>query len=194
MRCADIIDPSAKYAAEAKENNHLYFVPAFSGLFAPYWRTDARGLIIGLTAQTSRNDLCRAVLESIALSSHDILEAIEEDTGRPVETLRVDGGVSGSALLMQMQSGLGVKVIRPSMTEVTSLGAAFAAGLQKSVQVWSSLETLPADSKADTVEQRWPDACHPFVFHVAQRNPMTDEAYRQGKSTGWMAQGGASHV
>ncbi len=119
-----------KWAAKAEDNGGVYFVPAFSGLFAPRWRSDARGVIAGLTRYTEKSHICRAALEAVAYQVREVLEAMEEDTGRKVAELRADGGMVGNELLMQFQADiLGIPVIRPSVTETTALGAAYAAGL-----------------------------------------------------------------
>ena len=108
----------------------IYFVPAFSGLFAPYWRSDARGVIAGLTHNANKGHLARAVLEATAYQIRDIVEAMEKDSGVKLTQLKVDGGMTANALLMQIQADiLNVPVIRPAVTETTVLGAAYAAGL-----------------------------------------------------------------
>jgi glycerol kinase len=118
-------------------------VPAFSGLFAPYWRPDARGVIVGLTRYADRRHLARAVLESTAYQTRDVLEAMEADSGVSLGTLFVDGGMVGNDLLMQFQSDLlGVPVARPTIGETTVLGAAYAAGL--AVGFFGGLEELAA--------------------------------------------------
>jgi glycerol kinase len=105
-------------------------VPAFSGLFAPYWRPDARGALVGLTRFVDRRHLARAVLEATAFQTRDVVEAANEDTGRPLTELKVDGGMTANELLMGFQADLlGVPVVRPRVAETTALGAAYAAGL-----------------------------------------------------------------
>ncbi len=117
-------------AATVGDNGDLYFVPAFSGLFAPYWRSDARGVIAGLTRFSNKGHLARAVLEAVAYQTRDVLEAMEADSGEPLSTLYVDGGMVANDLLMQFQADiLGVPVARPANAEMTALGAAYAAGL-----------------------------------------------------------------
>jgi glycerol kinase len=117
-------------AASVPDNGGVYFVPAFSGLFAPYWRSDARGLIAGLTRYAGAGHLARATLEATAFQTADLIRAMEADSGVPMSTLFVDGGMVGNELLMQFQADvLGVPVARPVVTETTALGAAFAAGL-----------------------------------------------------------------
>jgi glycerol kinase len=108
----------------------MYFVPAFSGLFAPYWRSDARGAIVGLSRFNTNAHLARATLEAICYQSRDVAEAMESDSGVKLEVLKVDGGVTANSLCMQLQADiLGVTVSRPVVAETTALGAAYAAGL-----------------------------------------------------------------
>jgi glycerol kinase len=121
------IEPLARSVAD---NGGAYIVPAFSGLFAPYWRSDARGVIVGLTRYINRNHIARAVLEAVAYQTLDVVEAMRKDSGVTLSTLRVDGGMVANELLMQFQADiLGVPVIRPRITETTALGAASAAAL-----------------------------------------------------------------
>jgi glycerol kinase len=123
------------------DNGGAYIVPAFSGLFAPYWRADARGVMAGLTRFVNKGHLARAVLEAVAFQSRDLVEAMNRDSGVDLTSLKVDGGMVGNELLMQFQSDiLGVPVVRPRVTETTALGAAYAAGL--AVGYWSGLEDL----------------------------------------------------
>jgi glycerol kinase len=130
-------------AGSAPDNGGVYFVPAFSGLFAPYWRPDARGVIVGLTRFADRRHLARAVLESTAYQIRDVLEAMEADSGVALDTLFVDGGMTGNGLLMQFQADvLGVPVVRPAVAETTVLGAAYAAGL--AVGFFSGFDELAA--------------------------------------------------
>ncbi|CAM9310998.1 unnamed protein product [Ascophyllum nodosum] len=128
-------------ARSVKDNGGVYFVPAFAGLLAPHWRGDARGLMCGLTAFNTKGHVARAVLESTAFQVHDVLEAMVADSGVNVASLRADGGMTANTLLMQFQADLlDVQVLRPSMSETTALGAAFAAGL--AVGVWENAEEL----------------------------------------------------
>ena len=121
------IEPLAK---SVEDNGGAYIVPAFSGLFAPYWRSDARGVIAGLTSYIKRGHIARAVLEAVAYQTLDVAEAMEKDAGMELGSLRVDGGMVANELLMQFQSDiLGVPVVRPRITETTALGAASAASL-----------------------------------------------------------------
>ncbi|MCW2539276.1 MAG: glpK [Frankiales bacterium] len=117
-------------AASVPDNGGAYLVPAFSGLFAPYWRDDARGALVGLTRFVNRGHLARAVLEATAYQTRDVLEAMVADAGVPLSVLKVDGGMVGNELLMQFQADLlGIPVVRPVISETTALGAAYAAGL-----------------------------------------------------------------
>ncbi len=128
-------------AETVDDNGGAYFVPAFSGLFAPYWRSDARGVIVGLTRFVNKGHIARAVLEATAYQTRDIVEAMNKDSGVELSKLKVDGGMVTNELLMQFQSDiLNVPVIRPKVSETTALGAAYAAGL--AVGFWSGLEEL----------------------------------------------------
>jgi glycerol kinase len=128
-------------AASVPDNGGVYIVPAFSGLFAPYWRSDARGVIAGLTRFATKAHLARAALEATAYQTREVLDAMEQDSGASLEAVKVDGGMVANALLMQFQADqLGVPVIRPTVTETTSLGAAYAAGL--AAGVWSGTDEL----------------------------------------------------
>jgi len=128
-------------ARTVDDNGGVYIVPAFSGLFAPYWRSDARGVIAGLTRYVNKGHIARAVLEANAYQTLDIMEAMKKDSGVDLNSLKVDGGMVANELLMQFQADLlGVPVIRPAITETTALGAAYAAGL--AVGFWASMEDL----------------------------------------------------
>ncbi|HJP78164.1 MAG TPA: glycerol kinase GlpK [Pseudonocardiaceae bacterium] len=119
-----------EHARTVEDNGGAYFVPAFSGLFAPYWRSDARGAIVGLTRYVNKGHLARAVLEATAFQSREVIDAMNADSGVPLTSLKVDGGMTGNELLMQFQADiLNVPVIRPVVAETTALGAAYAAGL-----------------------------------------------------------------
>jgi len=119
-----------KLALEVDDNGGAYFVPAFSGLFAPYWRPDARGALVGLTRYVTKNHIARAALEATAFQTREVMEAMNADAGVTLAELRVDGGMVANELLMQFQADqLGVDVIRPRVTETTALGAAYAAGI-----------------------------------------------------------------
>jgi len=131
-------------ARSVKDNGGMYFVPAFSGLFAPYWRSDARGAIVGLSRFNTNAHLARATLESICYQSRDVSEAMEADSKVHVDVLKVDGGVTANDLCMQMQADiLGVPVSRPVVPETTALGAAYAAGL--AVGFWKDTDELRAN-------------------------------------------------
>ena len=128
-------------AATVPTNGGVYFVPAFSGLFAPYWRGDARGVIVGLTRAATKAHLARATLEAICYQTHDVIRAMEEETGVLIKVLRVDGGITQNQLCMQIQADvLQTEVSRPVVAETTALGAAYAAGL--AVGVWKNKEEL----------------------------------------------------
>ncbi|MFP4394941.1 MAG: glycerol kinase GlpK [Anaerolineales bacterium] len=128
-------------AKEVDDAGGIYVVPAFSGLFAPYWRSDARGVIVGLTRYINKRHICRAALESTAYQTRDVLVAMEKDSGVELKSLKVDGGMVANELLMQFQADLlDVPVIRPTVTETTALGAAYAAGL--AVGFWEDIEAL----------------------------------------------------
>jgi glycerol kinase len=117
-------------ARTVEDNGGVYFVPAFSGLYAPHWKHTARGVIAGLTRHSNKGHLARAVLEATAFQTREVVEAMEKDSGIPVEVLRVDGGMVGNELLMQFQADIiGREVVRPAVQETTALGAAYAAGL-----------------------------------------------------------------
>jgi glycerol kinase len=131
-------------AATVEDNGGVYFVPAFSGLFAPYWKANARGVIAGLTRYVNKGHIARAALEATAWQTREVVEAMNADSGVELTSLKVDGGMVHNELLMQFQSDvLGVPVIRPTVAETTSLGAAYAAGL--AVGFWSEVEDLRAN-------------------------------------------------
>ena len=142
-------------AASVPDTGGMYFVPAFSGLFAPYWRSDARGVIVGLSRFHTKAHLARAALESICFQTRAVLDAMVQDSDVRLEVLRVDGGATANDLLMQMQADiLGVPVVRPVVAETTALGAAYAAGL--AVGYWPGLDALRSLWKADRQwEPRW---------------------------------------
>jgi glycerol kinase len=131
-------------ARSVEDNGGVYFVPAFSGLFAPYWRSDARGVIAGLTRYVNAGHIARAALEATAWQSKEVVDAMNQDSGVDLTSLKVDGGMVHNDLLMQFQADvLGVPVIRPTVAETTSLGAAYAAGL--AVGFWKEVEDLRAN-------------------------------------------------
>jgi glycerol kinase len=144
-------------AATVEDNGGVYFVPAFSGLFAPHWRSDARGAIVGLTRYASRGHLARAVLEATAFQSREVLDAMNADSGAELTSLKVDGGMVRNELLMQFQADiLDVPVIRPVISETSALGAAYAAGL--AVGFWSTAEEIRTNWAAD---RRWEPTMDP---------------------------------
>ncbi len=131
-------------AKQVDDNGGAYFVPAFSGLFAPHWRPDARGALVGLTRFVNKGHIARAVLESTAFQTREVLDAMNADSGVPLTELRVDGGMVGNETLMQFQADiLGVDVVRPKIAETTALGAAYAAGL--AVDYWADTDEIRAN-------------------------------------------------
>jgi glycerol kinase len=135
-------------AGTVQDNGGVYFVPAFSGLFAPYWKSDARGAIVGLTRYVNKGHLARSVLEATAWQTREVLDAMEKDSGVSLKALKVDGGMVFNNTLMQFQSDvLGVPVIRPQVAETTALGAAYAAGL--ATGFWDNLEDLRQNWQID---------------------------------------------
>ena len=140
-----------RLASQVQDTGGLYFVPAFSGLFAPYWRPDARGAIVGMSRYNTNAHLARATLEAICYQTRDVSDAMTKDSGVELEVLKVDGGVTANSLCMQLQADiLGVPVSRPEVAETTALGAAYAAGL--AVGFWSGTEELRANWRES---QRW---------------------------------------
>ena len=137
------------------DNGGIYFVPAFSGLFAPYWRSDARGAIVGLSRFNTKAHLARATLEAICFQTRAVLDAMVKDSGVRLEVLKVDGGATVNDTLMQLQADiLGVPVVRPVVAETTALGAAYAAGL--ATGFWKDLDDLRQNWKKDRQwEPRW---------------------------------------
>ena len=154
-------------AGEVDEAAGLFFVPAFSGLFAPYWRPDARGAIVGLSRFHTRAHLARAALEAICYQSEDVVQAMQADSGVTLDVLKVDGGVTANDLCMQIQADtLGVDVSRPVVAETTALGAAYAAGL--ACGFWASPDELRENWHED---RRW--------------TPRTTDAERAEGRSGW---------
>ncbi len=157
-------------AETVDDNGGVYFVPAFAGLYAPYWRSDARGIIAGLTGYATSAHIARAVLEATAFQTKDIFDAMQKDSGIGITELKVDGGLTNSSLLMQFQSDvLDISVIRPVVAEITALGAAYAAGL--TIGFWADKQELAAQWK---VKRRWiPDMAeairqkHLHLWHKA---------------------------
>ncbi|GAB2660575.1 glycerol kinase GlpK [Nocardia goodfellowii] len=143
-----------EHARSVEDNGGAYFVPAFSGLFAPYWRSDARGGIVGLTRFVNKGHLARAVLEATAFQTREVIDAMNADSGVALTALKVDGGMVVNELLMQFQADiLGVEVIRPVVAETTALGAAYAAGL--AVGFWESEDAIRQNWAED---KRWTPA------------------------------------
>lgn len=140
-----------RLAREAEDNGDVYFVPAFSGLYAPHWKESARGVIVGLTRYANRNHIARAALEATAYQTREVLEAMERDSGIAIKELRADGGMVANEFLMQFQSDiLDVPVVRPKISETTALGAAYVAGL--AVGYWSGAQELRRNWAED---KRW---------------------------------------
>jgi glycerol kinase len=142
-------------ASSVEDAGGAYFVPAFSGLFAPYWDERARGAIVGLTRYVNRAHIVRATLEAICYQSRDVADAVEKDSGKPLPDLRVDGGAVKNDFLMQLQADiLGIPVIRPKVQETTALGAAYLAGF--AVKYWSSFDEMRDNWQVDrTFEPSW---------------------------------------
>lgn len=139
-------------ARSVEDNGGIYFVPAFSGLFAPYWRSDARGAIVGLTRYVNKGHFARAALEAAAYQTREILDAMRSDSGVELKALKVDGGMVHNELLMQFQADiLNIPVVRPKVAETTALGAAYAAGL--AVGFWDSVEDLRKNWQVDKTWQ-----------------------------------------
>jgi len=165
-----LIEKSAEVESLARtveDNGGIYFVPAFSGLFAPYWRSDARGAIVGLTRFVNRGHIARAALEATAYQTREVLDAMEKDSGVKLSTLKVDGGMVFNEMLMQFQADmLSVPVIRPRVAETTALGAAYAAGL--AAGFWNNFDELRANWGRD---KEW--------------RPQMDESRRASLYAGW---------
>ena len=169
-------------AASVPDNGGVYFVPAFSGLFAPYWQPDARGALVGMTRYSNRGHIARAALEAVAYQTRDVLDAVNADVaaagGVPLTELRVDGGMVSNQTLMQFQADmLGVPVVRPKVAETTALGAAYAAGL--AVGFWSGLEELRANWGED---HRW----QPSIAEADRDRLLRQWRKAVTKSMGWV--------
>jgi glycerol kinase len=157
-----------KLAKTVDDNGGMYFVPAFSGLFAPYWRSDARGVIVGLTSFINRGHFARAALEATAFQTREVLDAMEKDSGIKLKSLKVDGGMVFNETLMQFQSDISkVPVVRPKITETTALGAAYASGL--AVEFWHNTDQLKQNWAVDKI---W--------------NPAMDKSDRERLLAGWI--------
>lgn len=164
-------------AAQEPDNGDVYFVPAFSGLFAPYWRDDARGVFAGLTRYANKAHIARAVLESVAYQTRDVLDAMRADAGIDLASLKVDGGMVANELLMQFQADiLDVPVIRPVVTETTVLGAAYAAGL--AVGYWQNTDDLRENWAEDARFEPAMEAADRERLYAAWKKAVT-------KSFGW---------
>ena len=136
-------------ATSVPDNGGVYFVPAFSGLFAPYWRSDARGAIVGLTRANTKAHIARAALEAICYQTKEVMDAMEADSGIKLSEMRVDGGITNNKLCMQLQADImNIDVVKPVITETTALGAAFAAGL--AVGIWKSTDEIKQIWKRET--------------------------------------------
>jgi len=154
-------------ASSVEDNGGIYFVPAFSGLYAPYWKSDARGVIVGMTRYVNKGHIARAALEATAYQTCEVLDAMESDSGVKLTALKVDGGMVFNELLMQFQSDiLNVPVVRPKVAETTALGAAYAAGL--AVGFWKDYDELRANWGKD---KEW--------------IPKMDSKVREGLYSGW---------
>ena len=154
-------------AATVSDNGDVYFVPAFSGLFAPHWRDDARGVVTGLTRFSNKGHIARAVLEATAFQTKDVIDAMAADTGSALPEIRVDGGMVANALLMRFQADIvGVDVVVPAVVETTVLGAAFGAGI--AAGVWGG---------SDEVAVKWREAI--------RYRPSMDEELRDEYLRGW---------
>ncbi|MDX1436875.1 MAG: glycerol kinase GlpK [Anaerolineales bacterium] len=157
-----------EFAQKVEDSGGIYFVPAFSGLFAPYWKSDARGVIVGMTRYINKYHISRAALEATAYQTREVLDAMKKDSGVDLTALKVDGGMVYNELLMQFQSDiLGVPVVRPVVAETTALGAAYAAGL--AVGFWDNLEDL---RKNWQIDQTW--------------DPAMDDGTRESLHSGWL--------
>jgi glycerol kinase len=159
-------------AATVEDNGGIYFVPAFSGLFAPYWRSDARGAIVGMTRYVNKGHFARAALEATAFQTREVLDAMNADSGVALTALKVDGGMVYNELLMQFQADvLGVPVIRPTVAETTALGAAYAAGL--AVGFWAQVEDLRANWGKDKEWDPKMDADHRASIYADWKKAVT---------------------
>jgi glycerol kinase len=183
LRMIDSAPEIEELANTVDDNGGIYFVPAFSGLFAPYWRTDARGAIVGLTRFVNRGHIARAVLEATAFQTREVLDAMNADSGVALKALKVDGGMVQNNLLMQFQADvLDVPVIRPKVAETTALGAAYAAGY--AVGFWASKEEMknnwqvdktwqpdPASNAKTDLYQQWKKAVTRTFDWIEQEEP-----------------------
>jgi glycerol kinase len=170
-----LIEKSADVEALAntvEDNGGIYFVPAFSGLFAPYWKSDARGAIVGMTRYVTKGHFARAALEATAFQTREVLDAMELDSGVKLTELKVDGGMVYNNTLMQFQADiLGVPVIRPKVAETTALGAAYAAGL--AVGFWKNVDDLRANWGKDVAWTPKMDATHRATIYKEWKKAVT---------------------
>ena len=151
LKLIDSAPEVEELAKTVEDNGGIYFVPAFSGLYAPYWRDDARGAIVGMTRFVNRGHFARATLEATAFQTREVLDAMNSDSGVALTALKIDGGMVQNELLMQFQADvLDVPVIRPTVAETTALGAAYAAGL--AVGFWKNTDEMRANWGED---KRW---------------------------------------
>lgn len=154
-------------AATVADNGGVYFVPAFSGLYAPYWKTSARGVVAGLTRHSNKAHIARAALEATAFQTREVVEAMQKDSGIPIAVLRTDGGMVENNLLMQFQADiLNIPVVRPAVKETTALGAAYAAGL--TTGFYTNIQDLRANW---AVDRNW--------------NPQVDQNTREQLFKSW---------
>ncbi len=159
-------------AGTVEDNGGIYFVPAFSGLFAPYWKSDARGAIVGMTRYVNKGHIARAALEATAFQTREVLDAMNADSGVPLTALKVDGGMVYNETLMQFQADvLGVPVIRPTVAETTALGATYAAGL--AVGFWNAVEDLRANWGKDKEWDAKMDATHRDAQYAGWKKAVT---------------------
>jgi glycerol kinase len=159
-------------AKTVEDNGGIYFVPAFSGLFAPYWRADARGAIVGMTRYVNRGHFARAVIEATAYQTREVLDAMNADSGVELKALKVDGGMVYNDLLMQFQADvLGVPVIRPVVPETTALGAAYAAGY--AVGFWKSKDEMRKNWQVDKTWQPNPDSSAGIELYAQWKKAVT---------------------
>lgn len=166
IKSASEIEPLARSVSDSEG---LYFVPAFSGLFAPYWRPDARGVLVGMSRFHTRAHLARATLDAIAFQTRDVVDAMASDTGSSLDELRVDGAVTSNDLCMQIQANvLGVPVARPAITETTALGAAYAAG--KAVGIYDGPDVVHRHwRKDDRWKPQWGEEQRAIVYLAWQK-------------------------
>src|SRR5207237_3507703 len=159
-------------ARTVEDNGGVYFVPAFSGLYAPYWKDNARGVIAGLTRYVNNGHIARAALEATAFQVREVVEAMAQDSGVNADVLRVDGGMVANELLMQFQADiLGVPVVRPKVAETTALGAAYAAGL--ATGFWSNLDDLRQNWAVDRTWEPRMDSARRAELYVDWKRAVT---------------------